>query len=155
MGKSGFTLIELLVVISIVAVASAGSIIVFDKTSTDTNMNELTNKYLKIQRTGLIYIDVNDPWRKQFNNKGFVQLKLFELQNENYVDSKIYNDLTYEEIDKNSMVIIYSAIVPGINKEIVDTCLVSENFSCLANSSGGSCNCCQYLNKNINGNDCL
>ena len=160
MSKKGFTLIELLVVISIVAIASVGSIMVFDKSNTDSNRKELVNKFARIQRAGLIYLDLNDSWRKQFNNKGYVQMKLFELQNENFIETDLYNDVTFDDIDNNSMIIIYSTNIPTAsgNREIVDTCLVDENFYCLANSNGGDCNCCQYLSasvKTINGNNCL
>ena len=156
MSKKGFTLIELLVVISVVAIASVGTIIVFDKSNIDSNKNELTEKYLRIQRSGLIYLDTNDSWRKQFNDRGYVKMKLFELQNENYIESNLYDDVTLDDIDKNNMIVIYKYTVNDV--EAVDTCLLTSNSSCLSSSSGASCNCCQNLGSDIlviNGNDCL
>ncbi len=165
MNKNGFTLIELLVVLSIVAIATIGSILAFEQTNADSSKQELKDTYLKVQRAAQVYLDINDSWRNQFNEKGVVFLRISELKSGNYVDSDLYDPTTFEGIPNNYVVITYidsqnenhisqytasntdSTIQTSTRSyDIVDTCIVEMDGSdqkCISNSNGDPCECCK------------
>ena len=142
MNKKGFTLIELLVVLAIISIASAGSILVFDRADNENNKKELRDMYTRIQRAALSYLDMNDSWRNQFNDKEYIFLKINELQNENYVDHELIDPTTFSQIDSNNLIYVY---LDKRIEEKVDTCIVKLNGTklvCVANADGDACNCC-------------
>ena len=139
MNRKGFTLIELLIVLAIISIASAGSILVFDRTDVEGNKRELKKTYVRVQRAANIYLDMNDSWRNQFNEKKYIFLKINELQNENFVESDLINPVDLESINSSNSILIY---VSDDNE--VDSCIVSgsTSFNCVANSDGNPCDCC-------------
>ena len=144
MNEKGFTLIELLVVLAIISIASAGSILVFDRADNENNKKELKNMYARIQRAAVSYLDMSDSWRSQFNDKEYIFLKINELQNENFVEQELINSTDFEEIDNNSLIYVY---IDKRNEEKVDTCIVKLDLDntklvCIANADGDECNCC-------------
>ena len=149
MNKKGFTLIELLIVLAIVAVASAGSILVFDRADAENSKKKLKDTYIRIQRAATVYLEMNDSWRNQFNEKGYIYLKINELQNENFLEQDLIDDTTFSEINSNNLILVYmdnkTETIGGktVNFEYVGTCVVSNDAAskCIANSSGDSCNC--------------
>ena len=156
MNKKGFTLIELLIVLAIVAVASAGSILVFDRADAEGNKKKLKETYVRIQRAATIYVEMNDSWRNQFNERGYAYLKINELQNENFIEQNLVDDTSFENIDSNNLILIYinKKTIDSTEVEYVDSCIVANDNSsaCIANSSGDSCNCC-LGRLNISGNN--
>ena len=98
MNKNGFTLMELLVVISILVITSTSATIIFDSTTSSTEKEDTRRLYVNIQKTGEVYLDLNDSWMNLFNEKGEVYLKVSELENANYYNS------TYEGIKTNKKI---------------------------------------------------
>ena len=72
MNNQGFTLMELLVVIVILVVTSVSSTIIFDTATSSTEKEDLKRLYASVQRTGEVYLDLNDSWMNSFNEKGEV-----------------------------------------------------------------------------------
>jgi len=146
MNKKGFTLIELLVVLAIVAVASAGSILVFDRADAESSKKELKETYVRIQRAAKIYLDMNDSWRNQFNDKEYIYIKMSELQNENFIETNLIDPTEYKKIDSNNLIVIYVNRRTEGSKvyESVDSCIITNDASkkCISNSYGDACNCC-------------
>ncbi len=143
MNKKGFTLVELLIVLAIVSVASAGSILVFDRADSENNRKELKNTYVRIQRAAQIYLYMNDSWRNQFNSKGYMYLKIGELQNENFIETELIDPRDLEEIDSKNLIYVYIK-----DDKSVDSCILSpgEMKGCVANSDGDPCDCCLGAN---------
>lgn len=141
--KNGFTLMELLVVIVITAVISAGSAMVFGKSNSDTNEEDLRGKYIEMQRDANIYVDLNESWRSTLNENRVITVKLGELQSANYVPRNFKNSVTKEEFPSNYIIKLYIASI-GDN-EYLDSCIVRYSNGqevCVANSKGYSCECC-------------
>ena len=136
MNKSGFTLIELLVVLAIVSIASAGSILVFDRADAENTKKEIKTNYVKIQRAALTYLEMDDSWRSQFNTKGYMYISINELENDNFIDKDV---ITASKIQGENYVLAYIA------NDSVDTCIVRKNqlgFECVANAYGYAYDCC-------------
>ena len=152
MNKKGFTLIELLIVLAIVSIASAGSILIFDRADTESDKKELKKTYVRIQRAAKIYLDMNDSWRKQFIEKKYIYLKINELQNENFLEHDLLNPEDLNAIDPSNLIYIY-LVEDATNNEVikVDSCIVDSGINCVANADGDKCACCIYSNPAITG----
>jgi len=148
MNKKGFTLIELLIVLAIVSIASAGSILVFDRADSEGSRKELKDTYVRIQRAAKIYLDMNDSWRNQFNSKGYIYLKISELQNENFLEKDLINPVDLEEIDSQNLIYIY------VKDNIVDSCIVTSSSVCVSNANGDACDCCMRADATIGQTKC-
>lgn len=149
MNKRGFTLIELLVVLAIVSIASAGSILIFDRADAENNIKKTKETYVRIQRAAKIYLDMNDSWRNQFNEKNYMFLKINELQNENFIKKGLVDETDFSEINSSYLILVYY----DEESEIVDSCIVSSSTSprCIANSEGEKCDCCLHYLTNGGG----
>ena len=141
--KNGFTLVELLIVIVITVTVSAGSAMLFGKSNSDTNEEDLRGRYREIQRSAIIYTDLNDSYRKTLNEGKEVYVKLGELQSSNFVDKNFSNTVTKEAFPKNYIVKIY--VASSGDNEYLDSCVLRYSNGqeiCIANSRGYSCGCC-------------
>lgn len=141
--KNGFTLVELLVVIVITVTVSAGSAMLFGKSNSDTNEEDLRGKYRELQRAAIIYTDLNDNYRKSLNENKEVFIKLAELQNANYVNRNFSNTVTGEAFPRNYIVKLF--IASSGDNEYLDSCVIrysSGQEVCVANSRGYDCGCC-------------
>ena len=164
MNKKGFTLMELLFVIVIVAVISISSVIVFGNIDDETALKDRANIYMDIQKSALLYIDLNDAWLNQFKSNGEIKIELSELKQANYISFDVTDPVTNKEIPSNYMVQIYTAEDDYYHKYI-DTCIVNKTVlldsicnkhstdyneekcktkSCVANNKGEKNNCCEY-----------
>lgn len=147
MKKDGFTLLELLVVIAIMAVVGVASVVMFSTSTEESDEDDLIAKYKEIQSSALVFIDLNDSWLTSFTNSGEIYVRLGEMQNENYLSSRIINPITGEEFPSSYLVKVYKTnLVSGNdNTEYVDSCIISNsggNTMCISNSKGNSCECC-------------
>lgn len=149
--KNGFTLVELLIVIVITVTVSAGSAMLFGKSNSDTNEEDLRGRYREIQRSAIIYTDLNDNYRKTLNESKEVYVKLGELQSSNFVDKNFSNTVTKEAFPKNYIVKIY--IASSGDNEYLDSCVLRYSNGqeiCIANSRGYSCGCCDGPKSSFN-----
>jgi prepilin-type N-terminal cleavage/methylation domain-containing protein len=136
MNRNGFTLIELLVVLAIVSIASAGSILVFDRADAENNKKDIKTNYVKIQRAAMTYLEMDDSWRSQFNTKGYMYININELQNDNYIDEDV---IIASKLKGENYVFAY------IDGDAVDTCIVNSTelgFQCVSNAYGYAYDCC-------------
>lgn len=124
MNKKGFTLIELMAVLIIVSIVSVSSIIAFNQIDKDTSKNELENTYKEIQRSAILYLDLNDVWLKSFVSEKNIDIKLVELKNWNYISDDIKDSVNDKEISDNYIVRIY---VSGEEKNIYTNTCIYEN----------------------------
>lgn len=141
--KNGFTLMELLVVIVLTAIISAGSAMIFSKSNSDTNEEDLRGKYREIQRAANIYVDLNDSWRNSLNEDRKISIKLGELQASNYVDKNFKNSVTNQAFPSSYIIKLY--IASAGDNEYLDSCVVRYSNGqevCIANSRGYACECC-------------
>ena len=141
--KNGFTLMELLVVIVLTAMISAGSAMIFSKSNSDTNEEDLRGKYREMQRSANIYVDLNDSWRNSLNEDRKISIKLGELQASNYVDKNFKNSVTNEAFPSSYIIKLY--IASAGDNEYLDSCVVRYSNGqevCIANSKGYPCECC-------------
>lgn len=140
MNNQGFTLMELLVVIVILVVTSVSSTIIFDTASSSTEKEDLKRLYASVQRTGEVYLDLNDSWMNSFNEKGEVYLKVSELENANYYNATYEGVKTKDKISPSYFVKIF--INKSNGKDYVDSCLInydsSDNPICIADKDGNS-----------------
>ena len=143
MNKNGFTLMELLVVISILVITSTSATIIFDSTTSSTEKEDTRRLYVNIQKTGEVYLDLNDSWMNSFNENKEVFLKVSELENANY-----YN-VTYEGVKTRNKISPSYFVKLFINKnnlkEYVDSCLIEYDKNdkpvCVADKDGNHDNC--------------
>ena len=141
--KNGFTLMELLVVIVLTAIISAGSAMIFSKSNSDTNEEDLRGKYREMQRAANIYVDLNDSWRNSLNEDRKISIKLGELQASNYVDKNFKNSVTNKAFPSSYIIKLY--IASAGDNEYLDSCVVRYSNGqevCIANSKGYACECC-------------
>ena len=141
--KNGFTLVELLVVIVITVTISTGSAMLFGKSNSDTNEEDLRGKYREMQRAAIIYTDLNDSWRNTLNETGEVSVKLGELQSTNYVSKDFSNTVTKEIFPSNYIIRFY--IASSGDYQYLDSCVVRYSGGqeiCIANSRVYNCGCC-------------
>lgn len=141
--KNGFTLMELLVVIVLTAIISAGSAMIFSKSNSDTNEEDLRGKYREMQRAANIYVDLNDSWRNSLNEDRKISIKLGELQVSNYVDKNFKNSVTNQTFPSSYIIKLY--IASAGDNEYLDSCVVRYSNGqevCIANSRGYACECC-------------
>lgn len=141
--KNGFTLMELLVVIVLTAIISAGSAMIFSKSNSDTNEEDLRGKYREMQRAANIYVDLNDSWRNSLNEDRKISIKLGELQASNYVDKNFKNSVTNQAFPSSYIIKLY--IASAGDNEYLDSCVVRYSNGqevCIANSKGYACECC-------------
>ncbi len=141
--KNGFTLMELLVVIVLTAIISAGSAMIFSKSNSDTNEEDLRGKYREMQRAANIYVDLNDSWRNSLNEDRKISIKLGELQASNYVDKNFKNSVTNQAFPSSYIIKLY--IASAGDNEYLDSCVVRYSNGqevCIANSRGYACECC-------------
>lgn len=124
MNKRGFTLIELMAVLIIISVVSVSSIITFGAINKDTSKNELANTYKEIQRSAVLYLDLNDVWLKSFVSEKSIDIKLFELKNWNYISEDIVDSVNNTEISDNYIIKIY---VAGTGKNVYTNTCIFEN----------------------------
>ncbi len=125
MNKNGFTLMELLFVIVIIAVISISSVVVFGNIDDETSSKDRENIYKDVQKSALLYIDLNDSWLYQFKANGEIKIELSELKNSNYVSFDIKDPITNKEIPSNYMVQIYTAM-DRYNNPYIDTCVINK-----------------------------
>ena len=140
--KNGFTLMELLVVIVLTAIISAGSAMIFSKSNSDTNEEDLRGKYREMQRAAN-YVDLNDSWRNSLNEDRKISIKLGELQASNYVDKNFKNSVTNQAFPSSYIIKLY--IASAGDNEYLDSCVVRYSNGqevCIANSRGYACECC-------------
>lgn len=147
MNKKGFTLIELLFVIVIVSIITVSSIVIFNQTSEVSAEEKRKNAYLDIQRAAKLYMDLNESWVKQFNERDRVHIAIGELESKNYVSTSLGEMYSEEKIPSYYLVKVY---VTNNGKGFVDTCIIDTNDNdgnsnerCIADSDG-----------NINPNTC-
>lgn len=124
MNKKGFTLVELMAVLIIISVVSVSSIITFGAINKDTSKNELANTYKEIQRSAVLYLDLNDVWLKSFVSEKNIDIKLFELKNWNYVSDEIKDSVNNKDISDNYIIKIY---VTGNDKNLYTNTCIYEN----------------------------
>ena len=144
--KKGFTLMELLAVIVIVTVVSVSATISFSSIDDSTKERELENKYSEMQRAAGLYLDLHNSYLETFIEKKEMYIKLYVLQEENYITNDIENPVTGDDISLDNYVKLF-VTSDGSNKyNKVDTCIVSiavENDvvkeKCIANSYGKEC----------------
>ncbi len=141
MNKKGFTLIELMAVLIIISVVSVSSIITFGQINKDTSKNELKNTYKEIQKSAVLYLDLNDVWLKSFTSEKNINIKLVELKNWNYISEDIKDSVNNKEISDDYIVKIY---VAGGEKNIyTNTCIYKnktinnvQKSICVADENG-------------------
>ena len=140
MNKKGFTLVELLFVLVIVSIISVSAIVIFNQTSEVSSEEKTRNAYLDIQRAAKLYIDLNDSWVKQFNERDRVYIAIGELESKNYVSTSLGDMFSEEEIPSYYLVEVY---VTNNGKGFVDTCVIdagddgeSSTVKCIADSDG-------------------
>lgn len=143
MNKKGFTLLELMTVLVIISVVSVSSIIVFDTANDESAIVSRRDQYKAIQRDAILFLDMNDTWLSQFVNKGYMFIKLNELQNKNYVNPNLVDPVTYEDIPSHYLVRVY------IDDDKINSCIVetteNDGIRCISNSDGNRCECCPGL----------
>ncbi len=138
--KKGFTLIELLVVLVLISVIGASAIILFSTGNKDLNEEDLRNKYKEMQTSAIMYIDLNEAKLTEFTTSNSVEIGIVELQNQNYISSKMYNPVTKEVFPSNYIIKVYKN-----NNGYVDSCIITKdetNTKCVANNDGYACGCC-------------
>lgn len=124
MNKKGFTLVELMAVLIIISVVSVSSIITFGQINKDTSKNELANTYKEIQRSAILYLDLNDVWLNSFVSEKNIDIKLFELKNWNYISEDVKDSVNDKKISDNYIVKIY---VAGEGKNVYTNTCIYEN----------------------------
>ncbi len=147
MKKNGFTLIELLVVVTLVAVISVGSAIVFEQSTESTYAADLENTYKQIQRAATLYVDLNDAWIATFQEDHEATVRISELKNTNYISKNIKNPLTNEFIPNDYLIRVYIQNENQNKQEYINTCIIrysGSNLKCVANNEGKACQCCDY-----------
>lgn len=153
--KDGFTLIELLIVVTLVAVISAGSAIVFEQSTASTYESDLENTYKQIQRAATLYMDLNDSWIATFQEDKEATIRVSELKNTNYISSKLKNPVTKEDIPNNYLIKIY--LESQDSKEYLNTCIIEYSGStlkCISNNEGKACQCCNFPVDAVNNPAC-
>lgn len=145
MNKKGFTLIELLVVIVIMGVVGTSSMIMFNNIDDDTAEVDRENTYKTIQRSAILYLDLNDDWLQQFKDKKEMFIEMSELMGTNYVSSSLEDPVTNEEIPSNYIVKLYIS-KDRHGREYMDSCILDkdklksskEESACVVDSEGKS-----------------
>lgn len=122
--KNGFTLMELLVVIVIVAVISVSSVLVFGNIDDSTALTDRKNLYKDIQRTALLYIDLDDKSLYQFRESGQMHVTIAELQEDDYLE-ELKDPVTGDIIPPNYLIKIYTANRDGY--DYIDTCILNNS----------------------------
>ena len=150
--KKGFTLLELLVVIMIVALVSISATISFSTIDDETSKKELTNKYIEIQRSAHLYLDLHNSDLNWFIEKKSIDIKLSELKNENYITSDLSNPVTKEDISESYYVRLCMNVDSNGN-QFVDSSIIEKvlkqdgsgfDMNCISNqygSMGTDCGC--------------
>ena len=149
MKKGGFTLLELLAVVTIVAVIGVSATLAFSNIENETATEELKNIYIEIQRSANLYLDLHNSDLESFIKLGKLDFKVEELKNQNYIDSKLENPVTHEEISGEYYVRLYIKYKDGKPDE-VGSCILDRNHKddsnndvCIANEVGEPNNCCE------------
>lgn len=126
--KNGFTLMELLVVIVIVSVISVSSVLAFGNIDDSTAIKDRINMYKDIQRSAVLYIDLNNSWLNQFRERGYMYVDINELMNSNYVEIEKEDPVTGEPLPSSYLVKIYTAYDgEGTNgNQYIDTCILDK-----------------------------
>lgn len=153
--KKGFTLMELLVVILIISVVSTSSVIMFGNINDDAKKIERENLYKNIQRSALMYLDLNEDWTKQFVKDGEIYISINELKGLNYVNVDTKDPVTKKEIPSNYFVKLY--LDDYENPKSVGSCILEPNGEhpkCIAESDGKKTYDCTYcFTKNLPSNN--
>lgn len=138
MNKKGFTMIELLSVLALVAIISVSAVIVFDETSQNTNKKDLKNKYEEIQRSSILFLDMNDSWISDFNENGSIYLRLGELQSKNYITTSLRDPVEKTDIPSTYMVKIWIKDPDKDTKHVTSAivCVNGTKEHCVANRKG-------------------
>lgn len=123
--KKGFTLMELLVVIVIVAVISVSSVLAFGNIDDSTAVKDRINIYKDIQRSAILYVDLNNSWLNQFREKGYMYIGINELINTNHVDSELEDPVTGDKIPRRYLIKIYTA-KDKMDNDYIDTCILDK-----------------------------
>lgn len=140
MKKNGFTLLELLAVVVIVAVVGVSASLAFNNIEDETADEELTNKYVEIQRAANLYLDLHSTDLEWFMENEVIYYKLTDLKNENYITSDLDNPVTGDLISGSYYVKIYIKREPvSYNAYEVSSCIIDRKPSgdvCIADSVG-------------------
>ncbi len=118
--KRGFTLIEIIICISLIAIISTISIVIFTKNKDYSNITkkilEAANVYIATEKD-----DQGNTYEYGINNGGKgARINVSELVNKGYVDEKLYKTLEKEyklEDDKSYLVWITNSIKGSTDKE--------------------------------------
>ena len=89
MNKRGFTLLELLAVVVIVAIVGVSATISFGNIEQDTSVEDLKNKYIEIQRSANLYMDLHNSDIEWFLANKVIYYKIATLKGENYISSDL------------------------------------------------------------------
>ena len=150
MKKNGFTLLELLAVVVIVAVVGVSASLAFNNIEDETADEELTNKYVEIQRAANLYLDLHSADLEWFIENEVIFYKLADLKNENYITSDLDNPVTGGLISSNYYVKIYIKREPtSYNAYEVSSCIIDRKPSqdvCIADYMGNykeTARCCE------------
>jgi len=141
MKKGGFTLLELLAVVAIVAVVGVSSTLAFSNIEDEASDDELKNIYVEIQRAANLYLDLHSSDLEWFIKNKVIYYKIGELENENYIDSKLENPVTKEPINTN----YYVELLINSEEDEVKSCIIDRNNGnkCIANDLGLAEHCCE------------
>ena len=105
--KNGFTLIELLLVITLVAIFSVSTMLVYNNVLKSNEETELNKIYSDVQRAAKLYVDLNDNALSNFNENGVVYITLGELESRNYIENNLKNPVNKEVFPYNYYVKVY------------------------------------------------
>lgn len=148
MKKNGFTLLELLTVIVIMGIVTTSSLIMFGNVDEDTQKEDRANVYKSIQRSAMLYLDLNDDWLGQFKDKKELFIEISELMNTNYVGTSLEDPVTKEEIPGNYLIKLFvakdkygndymkSCVLDKSKMSNEDVNITEENTACVADSNG-------------------
>ena len=125
MNKKGFTLMELLIVIAIVAVVGVASAISFNSVNEDAAKEELINKYMEIQRSANLYLDLNNSELEWFMQNHYSDIKLTDLRQGNYITSDLTNPVTKEDISEK----YYVRLCVNEDDDYVESCIIDKTVN--------------------------
>ncbi len=107
MVRRGVTLLEVLADVVIVSIVGVSATISFGNIEQDTSEEDLKNKYIEIQRSANLYMDLHNSDIEWFLSNKEIYYKIATLKGENYISSDLSNPVTGEDIDSNYYVKVY------------------------------------------------
>lgn len=154
--KNGFTLMELLVVIVIVSVISVGSVLAFGNIDDSTAIKDRKNIYKDIQRSAILYVDLDNTILNDFREIGQTHVKLISLIDAGYIKEDIEDPVTGDPISKDYWIKIYIAHDKiGVNgNEYIDTCILDNIEINTVYCNNDKRKCCNEDDKNNGRENC-